>query len=236
MRRSPTSPLQRSPPTPSSASASATVFPCTLAYPEAEASSARSRPRAASAGRACLRGHAARRGVVTGSPLLRSLLVDRRGPPRCLGRPLHECRGRTPRPARRPSPTRCDSAAPGNLEARGARNQSIFEAASPRPSCSRTYASPPPSRDAAQGSLPACWLGFGRAGFAPAGRRTGFRKATACLLLPDQPCLVAPRIALGHLGSRGESCRAVGMRSRIASGCTSPASTQDWTRQPGFAG
>src|SRR5262249_34878666 len=40
---------------------------------------------------------------------------------------------------------------------------------------------------------PACWLGSSRAGFAPAGRRTGFRKATACLLLPDQPCLVAPR-------------------------------------------
>jgi len=44
----------------------------------------------------------------------------------------------------------------------------------------------------AQGSLPACWLGFGRAGFAPAGRRTGFRDATARSLLPDQPCLVAP--------------------------------------------
>jgi hypothetical protein len=84
------------------------------------------------------------------------------------------------------------SAAAGNLEARGARNQSIFEAASPRPSCSRAYASPPPSREAAQGSLPACWLGFGRTGFAPAGRRTGFREATASHLLPDQPCLVAP--------------------------------------------
>src|SRR5271165_3411471 len=113
MRRSPTSPLLRGPPTPSSASASATVLPCTLAYPEAEASSARSRPRAASAGRACLRGHAARRGVVTGSPLLRSLLADRRGPPRFLGRPLHACRGRTPRPARRASPTRSRQCCPG---------------------------------------------------------------------------------------------------------------------------
>jgi len=67
--------------------------PLPSAYPEAEASSSRSCPRAASAGRACLRIHAARRGVVTGSPWLRSLLVDRRGPPRCLDRPLHPCRG-----------------------------------------------------------------------------------------------------------------------------------------------
>src|SRR5262249_6303994 len=46
-----------------------------------------------------------------------------------------------------------------------------FRGCTPRLTCSRAYASPPPSRETAQGSLPACWLSFDRAGFAPAGRQ-----------------------------------------------------------------
>jgi len=65
----------------------------------------------------------------------------------------------------------------------------------PRLTRSHAYASP--------GHVTAPWrktcyrpagLSSSRTGFAPAGRRTGFRKPSACLLLPDQPCLVARRV------------------------------------------
>ena len=49
---------------------------------------------------ACVPHPRRRRRVVTGSPLHRTLIEERRGPPGSLGRPLRACRGRTPRRAR----------------------------------------------------------------------------------------------------------------------------------------
>jgi hypothetical protein len=123
--RSPTSSLLCSPPTPAPASASASVVPCTSAYPRRRLLLCGA-ARAASAGRACLRGRAARRGVVTGSPLLRTWLVDRCGSPRCLGRPLRACRGPGPRRIRRPLAHVGDAdAAEKRLKTPGTRDQTI---------------------------------------------------------------------------------------------------------------
>src|SRR5215468_516879 len=96
MHRSPTSTLLCSPPTPSSASASATVVPCLrptrgggfffAELPEGSVSRPRVPPRTRGASG---RGHRV--------PVAPVVLVDRRGPPRSLGRPLHARRSPPPR-------------------------------------------------------------------------------------------------------------------------------------------
>ena len=81
---------------------------------------------------------------------------EKRGPPRCLGHPLRACRG--PRPRR----VRCaPRPAIGALavafrpsETLSTRNAFSFVATYPRPTRSRTYASPIPLPYPAQGSLP----------------------------------------------------------------------------------
>jgi hypothetical protein len=91
---------------------------------------------------------------------------ERRGPPRLLGRPLRACRGRTPRQIRsppRPSHGEVVVAFRQNSTL-GIRNGINFEAATPRPTRSRAYASPAPLPRPSPGSLPA------RAGSPLAGR------------------------------------------------------------------
>jgi hypothetical protein len=56
----------------------------------------------------------------------------------------------------------------------GTRNDVITELHSYRLTRSLTYASTPSLPSTPQGSLPTCWLSFGRAGLSPAGRRTEF--------------------------------------------------------------
>jgi len=88
---------------------------------------------------------------------------ERRGPPRFLGRPLHACRGVTPRRNRsllaptslRENPRRDHHRLRAKKRTLGIRNGIAFEAMVPRPTCSRAYASPAPLPRPSQGSLPA---------------------------------------------------------------------------------
>jgi hypothetical protein len=79
--------------------------------------------------RPAARASADARRVGDGSPAPRcsgSLLVDRRGPPRCLGRPLRACRGPGPRRIRRPLAHDGDAdAAEKRLKTPGSRDQTI---------------------------------------------------------------------------------------------------------------
>ena len=99
--RSPTSSLVRSPPTPPLPSTAAPVSPC-RGLPRRGCFFLCGATCMASAGRARIHGRAARRRVITGSPSLRMSAEEKRGPPRCLDRPLATCRGRTPRRVRSP--------------------------------------------------------------------------------------------------------------------------------------
>ncbi len=102
-----------------------------------------------------------------------------RGEPRVsqVSGPSSSCvpRSVTPPPAPSPGPNsqrRCC-----RLQAYSRLGQTAFEsfeANLPRPTCLRAYASPGGHPRVSQGSLPAAGLGFGRTGFAPAGRQTEF--------------------------------------------------------------
>ena len=104
----------------------------------------------------CACSRVVRRGRRTGSP--RSQKVSRRGPPRCLGRPLRVCPARPPR-RRRPSPRPPDGEIvialpviphpcyPGRLEVAGPHG--------PWPTRSRADASLAPLLRPSPGSLPA---------------------------------------------------------------------------------
>ena len=122
---------------------------------------------------------------------------ERRGPPRCLGRPLRPCHGRTPRrrhPPPRPDATSAkgccclqvnqDPRPPGRLEVSGPHV--------PWPTCSHAYASPTPFLGSSPGLLPA------QAGSPLAGRVLhplddvqSFMKVSPPPIPFDQPCLVA---------------------------------------------
>ena len=185
--RSPTSALLCSPPTPSLPSAAAPVFP---------------RQRPTSVRRACSspphrcprKPVQRRRLFYPGSPSAGSLPKEKRGYPRCLGHPLRACRGLRPPPgatAPRPLSVRLPSSS-GELKPWTPGKLPISWLHNPRPTRSRTYASPNPLPSPAQGSLPA------RAGSPLAGRvshplddKQGFMKSSHTPLLLDQPCLVA---------------------------------------------
>ena len=99
--------------------------------------------------------------VVSGSPWHRFSTAEMQGPPRLLGRPPLACRGHPPRRVRRrhhpwQDSNADDTAVFKQLSALDTPALHSFEAATPRPTCSRAYASPPPLPDKAQGSLPAC--------------------------------------------------------------------------------
>lgn len=112
--------------------------------------------RVASAGRTRIHGRAARRRLITGSPLHRNDVEEERGPPRCLDRPLAACRGQPPRWVRPPCPTLGIAAlAFKQIDALGTQNDLVFVAASPRPTRSHAYASPAASPLPSQGLLPA---------------------------------------------------------------------------------
>jgi len=105
---------------------------------------------------------------------------ERRGPPRCLGRPLRTCHGRTPR--RRHPPPRPDVCKgvllPSGKTGPSASGKMIgFGAACPM---ARTFAYLRIA-DAISGTVARLATGpggltLGRAGFAPAGRRTKFHE------------------------------------------------------------
>ena len=190
--RSPTSTLLCSPPTPSLPSVAAPVSP---------------RHRPTSVRRACSsplhrcprRPVQRRRLFYPGSPSAGSLPKEKRGYPRCLGHPLHACRGPRPRRVQPPlARSRCGHRrlsgraipwTPGNLL--------ISWLFHPRPARSCAYASPNPLPSPAQGSLPA------RAGSPLAGRvshplddEQGFMESSHTPFLLDQPRLVAPGVRL----------------------------------------
>ena len=119
----------------------------------------------------------------------------RRGPPRCLGRPLRACPSRTPR-RRRASP--CPHARRGRGCLQGKQHPgppgrlSVSGPQSPWPTRSYASASPTPLPRPSQGLLPA------RAGSPFAGRAShplddeqSFMKASQPPIPFDQPCLVA---------------------------------------------
>jgi hypothetical protein len=104
------------------------------------------------------------------SPVARMFPEEGRGPPRLLGCP--PCiRAAVQHPAGPPrarltAPRRCcvqEGGAPPHQDTRH------FGTATLRPASSPTYASTAPLLERQQGWLPARWLGFGRAGFEPAG-------------------------------------------------------------------
>ena len=135
-----------------------------------------------------------RRLFYPGSPSAGSLPKEKRGYPRCLGHPLRACRGLRPRRVQPPlARSRCGyRPSSGELKPWTPGKLPISWLHNPRPTRSRTYASPNPLPSPAQGSLPA------RAGSPLAGRvshplddKQGFMKSSHTPLLLDQPCLVA---------------------------------------------
>ena len=104
------------------------------------------------------------------SPVARMVPEEGRGPPRLLGCP--PCiRAAVQHPAGPPrarliAPRRCCVQEDGTPPHQDTRH---FGTATLRPASSPTYASTAPLLERQPGWLPACWLGFGRAGFEPAG-------------------------------------------------------------------
>ena len=145
-------------------------------------------------------------------PISRLSPKEKRGDPRCLGHPVscvpwsNDPAGCVPPLAhlavRSPSPSSYPRPSASGIFAN-------FGATYPRPTRSRTYASPDPLPAPAQGSLPA------RAGSPLAGRDShplddeqGFMKSSHPSFLLDQPCLVAPdKWRTAGSGSSGPRCR-----------------------------
>ena len=183
--RSPTSQLVCSPPTPLLPSASASVVPClrptslrTLVLCPARA------------GSACARGRAARRSAVTGSPWLRSSVEEEKGLPGfwvvLFVRAVVE------------DPAGCGpllalvggaAAAFRQSNALGTRKVIGFVAAWPTaPSLACLRIAAPVAGCAARLATGPGGLTPDRAGFAPAGRRTGFHEVIASFV-PPRPAL-----------------------------------------------
>ena len=120
--------------------------------------------------------------------------LESQGYPRLPGRPLPACRGQTPRRVRRRlRPHRGDRAAafkePKPL---GTRNHKLFGADTPRPTRSRTYASPNPLPGKTQGSLSACRAyALAEWDSHPQDDIPTFRKPSPTSFLSDRPCLAA---------------------------------------------
>jgi hypothetical protein len=93
----------------------------------------------------------------------------------------------------------------GRDDSLGTRNDLLFVAASPRPTCSRAYASPTASPPPSQGSLPT-WAGSPLAGrdSHPLDDERNFIASSHPRLPSDQPCLVAPSRVVDRLGRRIE--------------------------------
>lgn len=131
----------------------------------------------ASAGRARIRKRTSRRRVITGPPLHRTFPEEERGSPRCLGRPLAACRGRTPRRMQLPLALLAEKLpSPSGKSRPSASGISKFSwllshgllARAPTHRRSR-YRGRRKARYRLGGLTP------GRAGIAPAGRRTEFQ-------------------------------------------------------------
>ena len=206
--RSPTSSLLCSPPTPSSPSASA---PVSLAFGLPRGG------RLLLCGAACFAAPAATRvpprtRAASGGghrvPVAPVSLVDRRGSPRLLGRPLRACRGQAPRRVRRSLALAAGSAVAFRLvQPLGTRDPVIFSRLhTRRPTRSRAYASPSTvAGDRCKARYRPAGLGLGRAGFAPAGRRTEFHELIAApSFLTSIAWSQPPRLPRGGLKTADE--------------------------------
>ena len=190
--RSPTSALLCSPPTPSSPSAAAPVVPRKTAYPGAKVLFFTAAPVPPPTG-------ATPETFLPRLPIRRLSPEEKRGSPRCLGHPLHACRG--PRPRRvqmRPSPcSRCARCClqtvrcprhPKCIQFRGSTHTAHILA----------YL-----RFAKSVTVSGARLATDRAGSPLAGRDShplddiqGFMESSHTPILLDQPCLVAPNAGI----------------------------------------
>jgi len=98
------------------------------------------------------------RSLVTRSPLSRDITQERWGPPWLLGRPLRTRYWHTPRRMLHPLALARASLSPSGVDTPWASGNRQFRGWPQRLARSRTYASPPASRQEAQGSLPVGWL------------------------------------------------------------------------------
>ena len=130
-------------------------------------------------------------------PVVPAFLVERRGPPRFLGRPLATRRSQIPRQVHPPPAlTSEDAVAFRPEETLGTRKLIVSwltRCGSPTrlPTHRRT-----PHEVRRKAGFRLVGRDLGRAGFAPAGRLPRFQKLPLTPFPRDQPCLVAPSMAL----------------------------------------
>jgi len=116
-----------------------------------------------------------------GSSVAPRNLVDRQGPPRLLGRPLHTCRGQPPRLGRHPlARLRWHLLLPsGFLTPWASRKRFISGLYSRGPHARLPTHQPSRYRGGCKADYRPAGLSFSRAGFAPAGQLIEFREVTA---------------------------------------------------------